>query len=488
MTLKNRPETLFSGNELCAKPAREIVDLLKRREVSPAELLDATYDRIAAVEPAVNAMPTRCEPRARASLASLTALEEESGKSPGWLAGLPIGIKDLTAVSGVRTTWGNVALKDFVPEETDTLVQKLESRGGVVVGKTNTPEFGAGGNTFNEVFGYTCNPWDTRKNAGGSSGGAATSLATGEVWLSHGSDLAGSLRTPAAYCGVVGLRPTPGRAGGGPAVTAFQMEATSGPMARDVEDTALFLDAMTGFDPREPLSLEAPSKPFQEAVARSDGKVRIAFSPDQNGFAPVEREIRDVLSRAMAKVEGAGGTVAEACPDLPNLYDTYVTLRGIHYGAVNGRLPEKVQKQFKKTLRDNTNTGKSLTADMIFDAIRDRTVLYQNMRVFLETYDVLALPVVGLEPGMVEDEYPTSVDGEGLTDYVDWLRFSFLATSTALPAISLPAGFTKSGMPVGVQLVGPPRGEARLLQVAMAVQEAVALPARPIDPIVRHSE
>ncbi|MFT6303686.1 MAG: amidase [Granulosicoccus sp.] len=476
----------FSGSDLCAMPARDVVKLLKNKEVSPAELLDASYQRIAQVEPSVNAMPTLCEARARASLAHFSERARVQEGHPAWLGGLPVGIKDLMPVAGVLTTYGNVGMKDFIPEVSDPLVETLEERGALVVGKTNTPEFGAGGNTFNEVFGFTRNPWDTRKNAGGSSGGAAVSLATGEVWLSHGTDLAGSLRTPAAYCGVVGFRPSPGRAGGGPALAAFLMEATSGPMARDVEDVALFLDAMTGFDPRVPLRMESPSESFQSATARFTSKVRIAFAPDQNGFAPVEKEIREILAKALTKVERNGGVVDEACPELTNLYDTYVVLRGIHYGAVISRVPDSVKKHFKKTLQDNVKTGIELSSDRIYSAMRDRTTLYHQMREFLQGYDVLAIPVVGLEPGMVEEEYPMIVDGNPVKDYVDWLRFSFLATTTGLPAVSVPVGFTQSGMPVGIQLIGPPRGDALLLQVAKAVEISVEFPKTPIDPVVTH--
>ncbi len=480
------PKTGFTGPALCAISAREAVQLLKKKEVSPSEMLDAAFERIAAVEPAVNATVTLCEERARNAVKDLANSEKVNGKETGWLAGLPIAIKDLTMVSGVRTTYGNIALKDFIPETSDPHVEMMEHRGAVVIGKTNTPEFGAGGNTFNDVFGFTRNPWDTRKNAGGSSGGAAVSLATGEVWLSQGSDLAGSLRTPAAYCGVVGLRPSPGRCGGGPAATAFSTEGLSGPMARDVGDIALFLDAMTGYDPKMPTTIEAPAISFQEEVSRASQKVRIAFSEDQNGFAPVEKEIRAILRNAMEKVAVAGGEVDDACPDLPDLYQTYVTLRGIHYGSVNAYLPEEVQKHFKPTLRENTEFGRKLQTPQIYDALRKRTVLYNAMRTFLQGYDVLAIPVAGLEPGMVEEEYPLTVDGVAVPDYVDWLRFSFLATATTLPAIAMPVGFTASGMPVGIQLIGGPRGEARLLQVARAVEEACGFPLGPIDPVVRH--
>ncbi len=475
----------FSGPLLCALSARDAVARLKAKEISPEQLLEASLQRIAQVEPDVNAVVVTCEERARASLKHLLEDARIHGNEAGWLAGLPIAIKDLTAVSGVKTTYGNMGLANFVPEETDPLVRMMEARGGVVIGKTNTPEFGAGGNTFNDVYGFTRNPWDTRKNAGGSSGGAAVSLATGEVWLSQGSDLAGSLRTPAAYCGVVGLRPSPGRCGGGPAATGFSIEGISGPMARDVQDLALFLDNMAGFNAEMPISLEAPLIPFTQEVERTDERVRIAFSDDQGGFAPVEKEIRQVLRHAMDCVANAGGEVSDACPELPALDKTYAVLRGIHYGAVTAYLPDEVQSHFKSTLKGNVEFGRNLNTQEIFEAQRQRTVLYHRMRTFLQGYDVLAIPVIGLEPGLVEEEYPLMIDGEPLTDYLDWLRFSFLATTTALPALSLPVGFTQSGMPVGIQLIGPPRGEARLLQVARAVEAAVGFPRGPVDPVKR---
>ena len=408
--------------------------------------------------------------------------QSQHGAHRGWLAGLPIGIKDLLAVEGMRGTAGNVALTDAIADESDALVTRLEARGAIVAGKTNTPEFGAGGNTFNDVFGATRNPWDTTRNAGGSSGGAAVSLASGELWLSHGSDLAGSLRTPAALCGVVGFRPSPGRAGGAPADTGFALEAVQGPMARDIRDTALFLDAMTGFDAHHPLSLEEPAKGFQAALAQPPGPVRIGFSEDQNGFAPVEPEVRAVLRQAMACVDGEGCAVEVACPDLPGLYETYTTLRGIHYASVVARLPEEIQKHFKPTLKQNRDQGLALGPEQIYDALRGRTDLYHRMRRFLEIYDVLAIPVVGIAAQPVTQEFPPTVDGEAVEDYVDWLRFSFLSPTTTLPALSMPAGFTEAGLPVGLQLIGPPRGEARLLQVALLIEDRLNLPSGPIDP------
>jgi len=479
-----RRKSDFTGPDLCQLEAHEVVALLKKREVKPEEVLDASLTRIAQVGEQVNATVTVCADRARASLKTLAARRKAEGRNPGWLAGLPIGIKDLTAVAGVRTTWATKALADFVPEESDPLVERLESRGATVVGKTNTPEMGVGGNTFNEVFGMTRNPWDTRKNAGGSSGGAAASLAAGETWLSHGSDLAGSLRTPAAYCGVIGLRPTPGRAGGAPAPIAFSIDGVQGPMARTVMDTALFLDAMAGFDPRQPISIEAPREPFQKAVREAEpAGVRIAWSPTLDGFAEVEPEIEDVLRAALKKTARAGVKVEEACPELPELYSSYITLRAMVWAALPGRMPPEVQRHYKRTLRENMGIGRKLKPEQIYDMQRNRSALYANMQQFLTRFDVLACPVVGLEPGPVEEEYPTQVNGKPVVDYIDWLRFSFLATTTALPALSMPVGFTRSGMPVGLQLIGPPRGEARLLAVARVVEQCVGFLGRtPIDP------
>jgi len=477
-----RPDNQFSGPELCALSARKMVELLRRREVSVGEMLKAAYARIDAVEPDVNALPILCRERATSAAASLSGNSDH----PAWLAGLAITIKDSMPVNGVLATSGSFGLKEFVPDTSDPLVERLENRGAVVIAKSNMPEFGAGGNTFNKVFGATRNPWDTRKNAGGSSGGAAVSLATGETWLAQGSDLAGSLRTPAAYCGVVGLRPSPGRAGGGSPAAAFNIDSVAGPMARDVSDLALFLDAMAGFDERQPISLEEPALSFQSAVERADANIRVAFSEDQGGFAPVEPEIRQIMRDAMMKVENAGGTVSVACPDLPDQYETSVVLRGINYAVLEANIPKHIQKHFKETLRQNIDFGLKLTPAQIFAAQRGRSLLYHRMREFLQDHDVFAIPVVGLEPGLVEEEFPTSIDGQSITSYIDWLKFSFLATTCALPALSLPIGFTKSGMPVGIQLIGPARGEAKLLRVARAIEEAMQFGASPINPVRRH--
>jgi len=477
------PSEIFTGPDICRLAAHQVVDLLKKRELSPHDLLDAARARIGAVEPAVNAMPTTCFERAQGAI---DALDTGNGDHPGWLGGLPLGIKDLRPVAGVRTTFGSAAFADNIPDKSDPLVLRLESRGGVVVGKTNPPEMGAGANTFNAVFGMTRNPWDTSLNAGGSSGGAAVSLATGEVWLSHGSDLAGSLRTPAAFCGVVGFRPSPGITIGGPATLGFHTEAVQGPMARSVRDCALFLDTMAGFDAASPISFPAPDMPYQQSVLQADARVRIAYSADLNGFAPVSQEIDGHIRSALQQVQSNGGTVAMYCPALPELDKTYRVLRAMLWAANTGRLPAAVQSEFKATLAKNIEYGRNLSADDIYDAQISRTTQFNNMHRFLQDFDVLACPVIGLMPGPVEQEYPTEIGGRKLTDYIDWLKFSFLAATTGLPAVAVPVGLSSQGMPVAVQRIGPPRGEARLLQVARAVEVAVGGPLGPIDPNVTH--
>ncbi|MCP5036236.1 MAG: amidase [Rhodobacteraceae bacterium] len=468
----------FSGPEICGKSAIQVVGLLKAGEVSPDEVIDAALARMAQVEPKVNAVPTLCEKRARQ--AAMTLGDAQS--HPGWLAGLPIGIKDLTAVKGVRTTLGTQGLSDFVPEASDPLVEFLEARGGVVLGKTNTPEMGAGGNTFNEVFGPTFNAWNTDLNAGGSSGGAAVSLATGEFWLSHGSDHGGSLRTPAAYNGIVGLRPSPGRAGGGSADAGFIIEGVQGPMARSVADCALFLDAMAGFEPRFPISYPAPDMPFQDAVTRATPNVRIAFAPDLGGFSAVDGEMDAALRMGLSRVEAAGGVVEELCPELPELERTYHTLRGIMWATMARRMPSAVSRHFKKTLAENTRFGQGLQMDDIADANLNRATIYANMLKLLGDFDVLACPVVGCMPHTQSEEWVREVGGVIHEGYMDWLRFAFLATVTGLPAISVPLGLGPRGLPVGLQLIGPPRGEAKLLAVARAVEMSVGGPLGPIDP------
>ena len=471
----------YSGPDLCQRQAYEVVALLKSGDISPQDCLDAAFSRIADIEPAINAMPILCPERARTAAAALSP--PQNAQEP-WLAGLPLAIKDLNMVAGVRTTFGTKAFSDFIPDSSDLLVTRLESRGGIVVGKTNTPEMGAGGNTFNDVFGPTLNPWNTDLNAGGSSGGAAAALATGEVWLSHGSDHGGSLRTPASYCGIVGLRPSPGRVpSSGPA--GYATEGVQGPMARSVRDCALFLDALSGFTPTVPLSHPRPAETtFEDAVIRARPQINIAFSPDLNGMAQADPEVIDHLRNVLMQMQKEGAEVEESCPSLPDLERTYHTLRGIDMVTAARRLPEEVRRHFKRTLAENMDFGKGLTMDDIADANLGRTVIFNNMVAFFEKFDVLACPTVGCMPKSQAIEWVTDIGGQRLDGYMDWLRFAFLATTTGLPAISVPVGPGPRGLPIGIQLIGKPRGEAALLAAAAIFESVTGGPATPIDPIM----
>lgn len=471
-------KTVFSGPDLCKHSACDIVEMLQSKEVSPAELIQASAARISDTSPAINAMVTQCTDRAMAKAADVDTAAP--------LAGLPIGIKDLTAVEGVRTTYGTKGLADFVPTASDPIVTRLEQRGGIVMGKTNTPEMGTGANTFNAVFGKTRNPWDTRMNAGGSSGGAAAGLAVGEVWLSQGSDLGGSLRTPASFCGIVGLRPSPGVAGGGPATQGFDVMPVDGPMARSVEDCALMLDAMSGFDPVWPISYPAPDQSYIQTCRMDAGHVRVAFSPDLGGLAPVTPEISGIIGAGLARITSPSFDVIEESPAVPTFESCFRTLRAFGFWTSARNTPKRITQHYKPTLQQNIAEGRALDMDQVAEAMGQRSRIYDTMRAFLTRFDVLACPVTGIAPLPVEIEYPVEVNGVPCKDYLDWLRLTMLATVCGLPALSLPIGFTDQGLPVGVQLIGRPRGEGRLLQIARKVEQALALPRTPIDPIVRH--
>src|SRR6201993_1530463 len=285
--------------------AGETVTLLKKRELSPLDLVEASARRIAEVEPAVNALPTLCLDRARDHARRIMqggAACEAAGEA-GWLAGLPVSIKDLTDVAGVRTTYGSPLFADHVPAQSHPLVERIERKGGIVMGKSNTPEFGAGGSTFNEVFGKTRNPWNTSLTCGGSTGGGSVSLATGEVWLAHGTDHGGSLRRPGTYCSVVGLRPSPGRVTRGTVPNLWSPLSVQGPMARNIPDLALFLDAMAGLCPHDPMTFDAPAVSFVDAVAAARPPRRIAYTSDYGGRIPVDRETRDICERAVRRFE-----------------------------------------------------------------------------------------------------------------------------------------------------------------------------------------
>ena len=456
----------YTGPDLCALTAIEVRSLLKSREISPQDLLDASETRIQQTEPQQNAMVTRCFSRARKSI-----------RPDSLLGGIPIGVKDLTDVKDVRTTYGTIGFQDHIPEASDPLVTAMEVHGALVVGKTNTPEMGAGANTFNTVFGPTGNPHNPAFNAGGSSGGAASGLATGQVWLSHGSDYGGSLRLPAAYCNVVGLRPSPGRAGG--SKTVFETIGVQGPMARTVADCALFFDAMQGV--KSPIGFPAPATSFLSAVEAAPDTMRIGYMPDLCGHAPVEADVAETLASALHMAEKSGCTVEEVGLDTTGMDQAFRAIRALGFATTALSLPESITCHFKATIKGNAADAAALTANDLAKANLIRARLYRDATALLTHFDILACPVVGLGPMPLEIEFPPEVNGVKSRDYLDWLGFSNLASLSSLPALSLPVGRLPNGMPMGIQLIGPNRGEAKLLAAARSLERILAVNTRPVD-------
>nr|WP_184043573.1 amidase family protein [Roseospira visakhapatnamensis] len=459
--------------------------MLGRGEVSPLELIDAAMDRTARVDPVVNAVPTLCPERARAAARRLTddvgGLGGLEPTAPGWLAGLPVLIKDMTDVEGVRTTYGSPIFRDHVPARSGLVVETLERRGAVVLGKTNTPEWAAGGNTFNAVFGATRNPWDTRLSCGGSSGGSAVALATGMTWLATGSDMGGSLRLPAAFCGVVGLRPSPGRVARAPTADPWSPLSVDGPMARDVADVALLLDAMTGAHPADPLSVDAPAHPFLAAAERPKVPVRVGWSPNL-GLWPVDPEVAALCAAAVRRFEDAGTLVDDACPDFMGARAVFQTLRADAFVTAMGPMLDTHRDQLKPEVVWNIEHGLAQTQADLSEAARGRAALMARVAAFFETHDLLACPTVMVPPFPVEHRFVDRVADTRLETYVDWLGLTSTLTLTACPVISLPCGTTAAGLPVGLQLMAPPRAEAALLSHAALLEGLLGRSATPVDP------
>ena len=460
--------------------AVDAVDLLKRGEVSPLELVDAAAARIAATDGAINALPILCLDRARDHARRLMA---KPPAERGLLGGLPIAVKDLNAVAGVRCTQGSPIFADDVPARSDIMVETLEERGAIVIGKSNTPEFGAGASTFNEVFGKTRNPWNVEKSVAGSSGGAAACVAAGQAWLATGSDLGGSLRTPASFNSVVGLRPSPGRVACGPTTLPFNTLMVEGPIARNAADCALFLDAMAGWHPEDPLSLAAPVVPFLDAVQGARPPARIGFSPDI-GIVPVDREVAAICEAATQRFAEMGAEIDDACPDFSGAIECFQTLRAAAFAAGMEPLLRGHRDKLKPEVIWNIEKGLALTADEIGRAERTRAKLYASVAAFFADHDFLLCPAAIVPPFDVDIRYVEEVDGQRFDNYVHWIAITFAITLASCPAVSAPAGFTGAGLPVGLQIVGPPRGEAAVLGAAALLEQATGIAGRlPIDPM-----
>jgi amidase len=449
--------------------AREMAAAVRSRQISARELLDLHLARIEERNPQLNAIVSLDEERARLS-ADAADQATAGGDRLGPLHGLPFAFKDTHDVAGWRTTYGSPLFADHVPAADDLVVERIRTAGAVTIGKTNVPEFAAGSHTFNTVFGTTLNPVDPSRSAGGSSGGAACALRAGMVPLADGSDMGGSLRNPASFCGVVGLRPSLGRVPAWPTENLWETTSTSGPLARNVGDLALLLSVVAGPDPRVPTALGEPGSSFPDPQPADLAGLRVALSVDLGGLLEVDHEVRRVVEEAGAALAGAGARVEPAYPDLNEADDTFRTLRAWLFQAAFGDLLAAHPDSFKPSLADNIRAGAGLSGADVARAYEQRTALSERMRVFFEEHDVLVLPTSQVPPFPSDQEYPQEINGRPMATYLDWMRSAYVITVTGCPAISLPAGETADGLPIGVQVVAPFGADRRLLEVAAAFE------------------
>ena len=455
-------------------PAHEVARRVRAREVSPVEVLDACMAQIDRHDGAINAVVT-LNPAARDDAAALER-RIARGEDVGPLAGVPVGIKDVTEVAGVRTTYGSPLFADHVPDEDALVVERLRAAGAIILGKTNTPEFAAGGNTFNPVFGRTRNPWNPERSAGGSTGGGAAGLVTGMFALAQGTDLGGSLRIPASFCGVVGLRPSVGLVPTVPQDFMWDPMQVTGVMGRTAEDVALALGAVAGASDRAPLAQPTEGRDFVAAVRSGDARgLRIAYCPDIAGIgidADVERVCRDA---AMA-LRDAGATVDEIEMDLKYGRKAFLALRGLWFVSQLHPHLDKLE-HFGPNVANNIRAGLAVTTEEIGAAEKARRRMWEQFRRFFRDYDHLLTPTMAVPPFPVEENFPRTVAGREMETYVDWIAPTFVLSLTGLPVACAPAGLDADGMPVGLQIVAPPRGEERALALAGIVQRL-----RPIPP------
>ena len=452
----------MTAADLCFLSAREMAALVATGQVTAVELVEAHLDRIDAVDHAVNAVVTLVPERALAEAAQADRAVRE-GRPLGALHGLPVAHKDTHRTAGIRTTYGSRIFADLVPDDDELIVARMRAAGAISIGKTNVPEFAAGSHTFNEVFGVSRNPYALDRSAGGSSGGAAAALACGMHPLADGNDMGGSLRNPASFCNVVGLRPSTGRVPQYPSVLPWSSLTVPGPMARSVDDVALLLSAVAGPDPRCPTSLGDDPASLDGPLDVDLRGARVAWAPDLGGAVALDPAVAEVLVGQVGVFEALGCTVVEDCPDFSGAETVFRTLRAWQFQLAYGELLDRHRHLIKPSLAANIEQGRTLRGEDVARAERTRGLLWERMQEFFGRYDVLLAAVSPVPPFDARLEYPrTATGGDG--SYLDWMRLAYYVSAAGCPALSVPAGFTRDGLPVGLQIVGAPGADRRVLE------------------------
>jgi amidase len=459
-------------SELCELDAVELRRLIGLKKISPVELLESCLARIEAVNPTLNAVVATCVERAREE-AQTAEDEVMQGDELGPLHGLPIGIKDLNATEGLRTTFGSLLYENNVPEQDERVVETIRDAGGIVLGKTNTPEFGAGANTRNRVYGATGNPFDPTLTCAGSSGGSAAALATDMMPLASGSDFGGSLRTPAGFCGVVGFRPSPGTVPSETKPIGLTPVSVQGPMGRNVADTALLLSAMIDEDPRDPFSRPMDPGLLMALETVDMSSMRLGYSEDL-GCAPVDNAIRAVFRDRMAKLSPLFG-LAEPCdPDLGPAHEVFEIIRGVNFIAAHKDRVANHRDKLGPNVVDNVDRALQYSAADVAWANVEQTKLYRRFLDLFDHIDVLVCPACSVSPFPHEEWSVSEINGEKMDTYMRWLAISYGITLTTHPVAVIPCGVDAKGLPFGIQIVGPVMGDRLVLEVAHSIERAVA--------------
>ena len=461
------------SSDLVNLSAVEMVEMIKRKDVSAVELMMAHLQQVERINPKVNAIVTLLPEQAVEKAKKLDSAIA-AGQDTGILQGLPVAHKDLVPTKGIRTTFGSPIYRDYVPDHNALIVDRIQQAGAITIGKTNTPEFGAGSQTYNEVFGETLNPYDVSKTCGGSSGGAAVALASRMVPIADGSDTGGSLRNPANFCNVVGFRPSPGRVPNFPSKVGWGPISVSGPMARNVSDCALFLSAIAGQASRVPISITESGARFLETLERDFSGTNIAWSEDLGGL-PVDPETTRVINSKRSVFSELGCVITETEPNFQDANEVFLIWRGWGREINSGDLLRNNKEQLKDTMVWDIEQGVNLSGPEVGWAESKRMELFQRMHEFMEKYEFLICPVSQRPPFDVRQRWVKEINGIGMENFIAWMKSCYYIPATGHPAISVPCGFTSEGLPVGVQIVGRYRDDFGVLQLANAFEAATGV-------------